>query len=274
MLHPVRTMSPPGPPGLRWPLRPANHAVGVKEIIELPPERIEDRFGVGPGEGAAQLFFGEISRGMLGGGFAYANRESISLGMVIGIQALMNRDPPIESHHLYQEFKERPEVAALIGGGSAVEYSAHVIPEGGVAAMPQVAGDGILLAGDAAGLGLNLGVTVRGMDFAIASGVMAARAILQAREAQDFSRAGLAHYEALLRSSFVLQDMHTFRHMPHLLENPRMYGPYPEALCRALESIFWIGEGPKERMSAGALRELRSLPLWDLLRDGASLLKV
>ncbi|MBI3360907.1 MAG: electron transfer flavoprotein, partial [Chloroflexi bacterium] len=260
--------------GLRGRLKPKNHAVGVKEIIELPADRIEDRFGVGPGEGAAQLFFGSISRGMIGGGFAYANRDSISLGMVVGIEALMKHDPPIESYRLYEEFKSRPEVTALIAGGNTIEYSAHVVPEGGIAAMPQLIGDGILLVGDAAGLGLNLGVTVRGMDFAIASGVMAARAILIAREAKDFSRAGLSHYETSLKSSFVLQDMRTFSYMPHLLENPRMYASYPDVICNMLEKIFWIGDGPKARMSAEALGEARRLANWEAVRDGLDLFKV
>lgn len=261
--------------GLRKRLEPKHYAVGIKEVIELPARTIEDRFGVSEGQGAAQLFFGTITHGIVGGGFLYANKDSLSLGMVAGIQALMDHQPPIESYRLFDEFKARPEVAALIAGGHTVEYAAHVIPEGGLEAVPQLTGDGILVVGDAAGLGLNMGVTVRGMDLAIASGVMAAQAILKARAAKDFSRAGLAHYETLLKSSFVWHDLHTFQHMPHLLENPRLFTQYPQLICDLFEKIMWIGEGPKQKLSATALGELRENWLnLTTLKDGLSLLKV
>ena len=153
---------------LREKRNPHHYALGVKEIIELPEKTIQDRFGVSAGEGAAQLFFGTITSGMVGGGFLYTNRESLSLGMVVGIEALSNHEPRIEAPELMEILKARPEVAPLIDGGNSVEYSAHVIPEGGINALPKLIGDGILLAGDAAGLGLNMGITVRGMDFALA----------------------------------------------------------------------------------------------------------
>jgi electron transfer flavoprotein-quinone oxidoreductase len=261
--------------GLRTRLEPKHFAVGIKEVIELPARTIEDRFGVSEGQGAAQLYFGSITHGMMGGGFLYTNKDSLSLGMVVSIQALMAHRPPIESHRLFDEFKARPEVTALIAGGHTVEYSAHVIPEGGIAAMPQLTGDGIVVAGDAAGLGLNMGVTVRGMDLAVASGVMAARAILKAREAKDFSRASLAHYETLLKSSFVWHDLHTFQHMPHLLENSRLFTHYPQLVCDTFEKIMWIGEGPKDKLSVTALGGMRkNLLNLTALRDGLSLLKV
>jgi len=264
-----------GQAGLRQRLQPRHYAVGIKEIIELPARTIEDRFGVSAGQGGAQLFFGSITHGMVGGGFLYTNKDSVSLGMVVGIQALMDHRPPIESHALFDEFKARPEVAALIAGGHTVEYSAHVIPEGGLAGVPQLTGDGILVVGDAAGLGLNLGITVRGMDLAIASGVMAAQAILKAREARDFSRAGLAYYETLLKSSFVWQDLQTFADMPHLLENPRLFNRYPQLVCGIFEKMMWIGAGPKDRLSATVWGEVRkSLLNVTALRDGLSLLKV
>src|SRR5680860_1455584 len=83
-------------------------------------------------------------------------------------------------------------------GGETVEYSAHTIPEGGVRKVPPLSGDGYLLAGDAAGLALNALVTVRGLDFAIASGYHAARTVLSAREREDFSTTTLSGYDQAL----------------------------------------------------------------------------
>ncbi len=145
-----------------------HHALGYKEIIELPAGVIEDRWRLNPGEGAAQLFMGDCTKGMMGGGFLYTNKESISLGMVVGMEAMRSRRDGTESWQLLDEFKELPQIRPLVAGGTVAEYSAHAIPEGGISQVPKLAGDGYLVAGDTAGLSLNALVTVRGMDFAIA----------------------------------------------------------------------------------------------------------
>ncbi len=260
--------------GMREPHNPHYNALGVKEIIELPAKTIEDRFGVAAGEGAAQLFFGTITQGMIGGGFLYTNRESVSLGMVVGIEALMHHAPRVEAPELMEILKARPEVAPLINDGSTVEYSAHVIPEGGIRALPKLAGDGILLAGDAAGFALNMGVTVRGMDFALASGALAARAIKDAKSKNDFTVSSLGGYERLLRDSFVLKDLQTFRGMLDVLDNPRMFGKYPEAIASIFEKMFWIDDRPKGKLSTTVMREaLKGFGNLDAVRDALGMLK-
>lgn len=250
--------------GLRGPIAAKNVAVAAKETIELPPQAIEDRFGVEAGEGAAQLFFGSLTQGMLGGGFLYTNRESLSLGVVLSVHDLMAKTPPVTPNELLEAFKARPEIRPLIAGGHPVEYSAHVIPEGGFRAIPRLTTDGMIVVGDAAGLALNMGVTVRGLDFALASGAMAARALLRARDAGDFSAASLATYETLLKDSFVWKDLKTFRHMPDFLSNPRLFELYPSVACNLMEQLMWIGETPKEKLSTTVFRAVRR----DLLRIG------
>lgn len=258
--------------GLREPYDPHNFAVGVKEVIELPAEKIRDRFGLQAGEGAAHLFFGAITEGILGGGFLYTNKESLSLGLVLGIHALMHKTPPIQPHDLLEAFKARPEVQTLIAGGQSVEYAAHVIPEGGLRNLPTLAGDGIVVVGDAAGLALNQALTVRGMDMALVSGALAARAILHAREHNDFSAATLAHYETALKESFVYRDIATFQHIGETLSNPRLYSDYPQAAADLFRQLTWIGAEPRARISKTALRFLRQRflnattlrDLWDL----------
>lgn len=262
--------------GLRQPHVAKNHAVAAKEIIELPPQVIEDRFAVEEGEGAAQLFFGSVTQGIHGGGFLYTNQDSLSLGLVLAIKDLMDVSNPITGegkpsvspHSLLESFKNRPEIRPLISDGHSVEYSAHIIPEGGFRALPQFITDGMVVVGDAAGFTLNMGITVRGMDFALASGVMAARALLRARELADFSTASLTYYETLLKESFVWQDLKTFQHMPEFLTNPRLYERYPTVACDLLEQVLWIGEGPKEKLSTTVLRTIRkNLIRVDVLRD-------
>jgi len=187
----------------------------------------------------------------------------------------MERDPLQEVYPLMDAFKERPEIRVLLSGGEVVEYSAHVITEGGIHAMPKLFGDGILVVGDAAGLGLNMLITVRGMEYALASGAMAAQTIQRARETGDFSASTLAYYEQLLKDSFVLKDMHTFRHALSVLENPRLVNLYPQVLCDLVEKLMWIDDGPKEGIFHTVFGEVKSKLLnFSTLRDILSLCKM
>jgi electron transfer flavoprotein-quinone oxidoreductase len=102
--------------GLRKPGSPHDYAVGYKEIIELPREVIEARFNLEGDEGAARLFMGEVTQGKFGGGFLYTNKESISLGIVVGIKDLMEGETAAPD--LLDRFKQRPEIARLIKDGN------------------------------------------------------------------------------------------------------------------------------------------------------------
>jgi electron transfer flavoprotein-quinone oxidoreductase len=261
--------------GLREKQQPRHFAVSMKEIIELPRQTIEDRFNLEGDEGLAQLFFGELTQGMMGGGFLYTNLESISLGIVVGIESLMERDPLPEVYPLMEAFKQRPEIRVLLDGGEVVEYSAHVITEGGLHAMPKLYSDGILVVGDAAGLGLNMLITVRGMEYALASGAMAAQVIQRAKEEGDFSASTLACYQELLEDSFVLKDMYTFRYALNVLENPRLVNLYPQVFCDLLEKLMWIDHGPKQGLFRTVFGEVRGKLLnFSTLRDVLSLCRM
>jgi electron transfer flavoprotein-quinone oxidoreductase len=243
--------------GLRDKPAAEHHALGYKEVIELPAGIIEDRWQLNPGEGAAQLFMGSVTKGMMGGAFCYTNKESIALGIVVGMEQMRRRQDDLESWQLLDEFKELPAIKPLVAGGTVAEYSAHAIAEGGITKVPKLFGDGYLMVGDAAGLSLNSLITVRGMDFAIASGYYAAKAVLEARQAGDFSAAGLARYEHYLDHSFVLQDLRTARAVPQVIENARLFGHYPDALTRLAEQLFTVGPGASKRLVSTVFEALR-----------------
>jgi electron transfer flavoprotein-quinone oxidoreductase len=232
--------------GLRKPFQPQHFALGFKEIIALDPKTIEDRFRMGEKEGAAQLFVGTLTKGIMGGGFLYTNQESLSLGIVVGVHSLNQREPREEAYKLLDEFKERSEIKYLIRGGEVVEYSAHLISEGGIHIRPKVYGDGILVTGDAAGLGLNMLVTVRGMEYAMASGVLAGRTIKRAKEKNNFSASSLAHYEKLLNESFIIKEMNNYQNTLSILENERLFSKYPQAISDLFEKLMRVDENPKE----------------------------
>ncbi len=246
--------------GLRDQPAPRTVAVGVKEVLGLPAGVIEDRFQLEPGEGAAELFVGSVTQGLLGGGFCYTNRESLSLGLVVGVGDLVAKGGKATVPELFEAFKNHPRVRPLVRGGELLEYSAHLIPEGGLAAVPPLVRNGLVLAGDAAGLALNMGYTVRGMEFALASGKLAAEAVIEARAKDDTSAAGLAGYPRRLRESFVWKYLEAYRELPRLLENPALFDRYPREVCGLLGDLVRLeAEGPGKV----------SAKVWEFLRRNA-----
>ena len=260
--------------GLRKPGNPKDYAVGFKEVIELDSNLIEERFGLEGNEGAARLFMGEVTRGKFGGGFLYTNKDSLSLGIVVGIKDLMEGSPAVQAPILLDEFKQRPEIARLIKGGESVEYSAHVIPEGGLKAIGKLYGNGILLAGDAAGLAMNIGVTVRGMEYALASGYYAAQAVLQAKEKEDFTAGSLSGYEKLLNDSFIMKDFAAFKEAPAVLDSPRFFKHYPELLGNIMKDVYEVPAGPKGRLYPTIKKYLTLKEMWSMAGDMRKVMKI
>ncbi len=260
--------------GLRSPGSPHDFALGIKEVIALDPGLINDRFRLDGEEGAAHLFVGEVTHGKFGGGFLYTNKDSISLGIVVGIQDIAEEQLFTEVPPLLEAFKERPEIAPLIKGGSTTEYSAHIIPEGGYKALGNLYGNGILVAGDAAGLTLNVGFTVRGMEYALASGYFAAQAVLNAKETGNFNADTLSIYKKLLEESFVLRDFRNFQETPAVISNTRFFNHYPELVGNIMKDIYAVPAGPKEKIYQTIRRRVNLGELWAMLKDTRKVMKI
>ena len=223
-------------------------AVGIKEVFELPANVIEDRFLLPEGEGAAMLFVGDCTKGSVGGGFLYTNKESISLGLVatISLAADGSRNE-VPVYQMLEDFKNHPAVAPIIRGAKMVEHSGHMVPEGGYNMIPRYVFDGCLIAGETAGLCMNMGYQVRGMDFAVASGRMAAEAAVAAIDAGDTSAAGLASYKAAMEGSFVIQDLRTFSKWPHVMEEwGSMFTDYPVMVKEVFNAMFSVDGAPQQ----------------------------
>lgn len=244
---------------------PAIHqvAVGAKETIELPADVIESRFLCNPGEGASWLFAGDCSNGIIGGAFVYANEESVSVGIVATMSEVLKQDIPV--YQMLENFKNRPEIKPLIAGGKLVEYSGHVVPEGGIHMMPEIIGDGVLVVGDAAMLCMNLGYTVRGMDLAVESGSIAAKAAVKALDAGDTSKAGLGVYKSMLDNSFIMRDMNMYAEAPEFLENcPGMFRSYPEMIRDIMTPLFMVDGEPRQHVMKLAMPQVKKQGLFKL----------
>lgn len=253
--------------GLRKDFTAPDMSVAAKEVLALPAETIDTRFNLNNGEGVAQSFIGSITRGMEGGGFLYTNKASLSLGVVVGLSSLAERRVSITD--VLEEFKSHPDIERAIKGATLKEYSGHLIPEAGLEMVPQLYDHGLMVAGDAAGFLVSTGLTLQGMNFAIASGHTAARALLAARDKGDFSKRGLSRYKTLLKESFVLKDMRTFRHAPAMLDNPRLYEVYPRLVCGVARRVFQTGGQPRKKIYHLLRAEMKSkkLSLFQLIKD-------
>jgi electron transfer flavoprotein-quinone oxidoreductase len=225
---------------------PAQMAVGIKALIDMPRELIDERFGLVRDQGFANEFVG-CTGGVRGGGFLYTNYDSISVGLVFHLASL--RTSGKTPYDLLNAFLEQPQVAKMVNGGRLQEYSAHVIPEGGYDMIPELVGDGIVVTGDAAAFCNATGVNLEGINLASQSGVLAGQAVAAAHKSGDFSRKGLDLYRKLLNESYVIKDLKTYRKAPHMLHNDRIYNEYPELVCSVMEQIYRIEGAPKENLS-------------------------
>lgn len=252
--------------GLRQGLLPSDCAIAAKELLALSPEAIEERFNLSDNEGVANEFFGSCTRGVPGGAFLYTNKASVSIGVVANLKGL--QEHKVSMVELLEDFKGHPSLRELLKGTVLKEYSGHLIPEGGVNTLSELYGDGILVVGDAAGLVYSTGFTLEGMNFAIASGFAAAEVVKRAKQAGDFSKKNLAHYEALLNDSFVLQDLKTFRRAPTFLRKARLYELYPTLACGAAHKLFRVDGQPRKRLFTLIRGEMRGrTSLWRVVKD-------
>jgi electron transfer flavoprotein-quinone oxidoreductase len=244
---------------------PKQLALGVKVTLELPKAVIDDRFGLVRDQGASREFLGCTGE-VHGGGFLYTNYDSLSAGLVLQLASL--RESGKTPYDLLNGFLEQPQVAKLVRGARLLEYSAHLIPEGGYEMMPHLVGDGIVVAGDAAAFCYAKGPNLEGINLAVHSGTLAGEAIAEARAAKDHSARGLSGYRRKLEESFVLKDLKNFRRAPKLLEIERLYQAYPELICDYLDHIYRIDGSPKEGLIDMLLEDARrKVGTANLLRD-------
>jgi electron transfer flavoprotein-quinone oxidoreductase len=212
-------------------------AVAVREIISLPADRIQERFCLRENEGAAVHYIGSAFKGLVGFGFVYTNRDSLSVGLGATISTMMKAK--VKPYDLMESFKQEASVAPYIANGLVKEYQAHMIPEGGYGGMPKLAVDGALVAGDSAML--SNPITGEGADLAVLSGKLAGEAVAHAKRVGDYSARSLGVYRKMLMASFVLSDMRKQAGLLHYIEeNVDIIDKYPEAVNAALGEWFRV----------------------------------
>ena len=193
--------------GLRKNIKDSEMAIGVKEVISLPKEVIEDRFNLTDGSGCVTEIIGGPLKNITGLGFIYTNKNSVSIGLGVNLDELKKHK--LTPNELLNRLKEHSSIAPLIKGGELLEYSAHLIPEGGFNSMPKLCGNGVMVVGDAAMLVNN--VHWEGTNLAMMSGMLAAKTAIEALEKNDFSEKMLSLYEKKFKETSFYKDMKTYK---------------------------------------------------------------
>ncbi len=226
---------------------PQIFALGVKEIWETkrPLDRIVHTLGW------------PLPSDAFGGSFMYPLEPNlVALGLVVGLDY---RDAGLDVHALFQRMKLHPLFRRILEGGEMVEWGAKTIPEGGFYSLPaRRSGDGVVLLGDAAGF---VDVpSLKGIHYAMQSGMYAARAIFQALTTGDPSAARLAEYDRLVNSSYIAHDLHRTRNMRLAFKDGFYIGGIKAALMTLTGGRFPGGMIPMQpdaavpRSSAPGLR--------------------
>ena len=179
---------------------PQIYALGVKEIWETKK----------PLDGIIHTLGWPLPSDAFGGSFMYPLEPNlIALGLVVGLDY---RQTGLDVHALLQRMKLHPLFREYFEGGELVEWGAKTIPEGGFYSLPNRRfGHGVLMLGDSAGY-VNV-PALKGIHYAMQSGIYGARAIFDALEKGDCAAPYLASYDELVNDSFIMDDIFRTRNM-------------------------------------------------------------
>ncbi|MHC0038642.1 FAD-dependent oxidoreductase [Pseudoneobacillus sp. C159] len=228
--------------GFHKEFRPDEVALTVMEVINLPKEKINDRFNLSDNQGCTIEIFGDSTKGNLGTAFLYTNKDSLNIGVGTTLSSMINAK--LKPYELLDYLKNHPMVKPLLEGGESAEYLAHLIPEGGYRSVPKVAGNGVVVIGDAAQL-VNA-IHREGSNMAMSSGKMAAEAIIEAKHRNDFSESTLNIYREKLYDSFIMKDLEKYKDAAHTFEKyPQYFKEYVPFMNKAMSKFFTVDGTPK-----------------------------
>jgi electron-transferring-flavoprotein dehydrogenase len=225
---------------------PQIYALGVKEIWETKQ----------PLDDIIHTMNWPLPKDAFGGSFMYPLEPNvIALGLVVGLDY---RDAHLDVHMLLQRMKQHPLLRAFLEGGELVEWGAKTIPEGGFHSLPaRLTGNGCLVLGDSAGF-VEV-ASLKGIHYAVQSGILAAHAIFKALKQGDVSASSLSAYDDAVRSSFIVKDLHERRNMRLAFKDGFYAGGVKSALMSVSGGRLFGGRIPMEP-DAAAPRHAGSAP--------------
>jgi len=217
-----------------------NHlALGIKEVIKLGQEKIEERFGLSQKEGMSWVMLGDITNYMPGGAFVYTNKDSVSIGIVLHLGSAIKGLQEM-AYRLVEKMRTHPILSHYWKDGDIMEYAAHLTIESAPEYMPpHFAYDGLVIVGDAAGLLLNTGLTFRGVDYAVYSGYLAANGIEKSlHDGKTDAETLREYYEEPLKQSFLYKDLQKHRGIQYAMKEPRFFNEYIKTFTDTFSTLY------------------------------------
>lgn len=225
---------------------PPSHAVGVKELVRLPAEK--NNFGANRLVHTFGFPSNKFRADVYGGGALYSMGENVvAVSLLLGLDW---RYADLNPQRELQIFKSHKFISHLLEGGEVIAYGARTLPEGGYYSKTGLVADGALVIGDVGGL-TNVR-KLKGIHYAVKSGMLAAEAIVKALGKNDFSKAGLISYESALAESFVIKDLYAARNYRQVFAKTGLYVGAPLSLIQQ-----WLPFGLSGKPDHEAMRRAR-----------------
>lgn len=259
--------------GLRKDFSPKNVALGIKEVYKIGQEKINERFNLKDNEGCITEIFGYPMLGELGLGYMYTNKDTVTLGLGITLSELIKTK--IKPYELLDKLKNHQSISPFIEGGELLEYSAHLIPEGGYKSIPKLYADGVMIVGDSACLVNNL--HWEGTNLAMISGKFAGETAIIAINKNDFTKRTLSLYKKKLDKSFVIADMKSYKDLMDIMhKNSKSFLNY---YLRKINKFFKMfievdSIAKRNKFRNFIFTTLKERGLSGLLKDGLNVLKL
>lgn len=186
---------------------PQGYEVGVKEVWEIPEGRVQ------PGDVYHTMGY-PLKSDTFGGGFVYGMKNNhVAVGL---LTSLDYRDPCLDPHREFQKYKLHPYIAEILKDGKMIQFGAKTVPVSGYFSVPKLTFDGGVLIGDSAGF-FN-GMKIKGIHYAMKSGMLAAETIFEGMLKNDLSHDQLKKYRTAVAESYIAKDLYKVRNFHQSFE--------------------------------------------------------
>eukprot|EP00730_Choanoeca_flexa_P009187 TRINITY_DN12603_c0_g3_i1.p1 TRINITY_DN12603_c0_g3~~TRINITY_DN12603_c0_g3_i1.p1 ORF type:complete len:633 (+),score=160.83 TRINITY_DN12603_c0_g3_i1:275-1900(+) len=232
--------------GLRDGVEPQTYGLGLKEVWEIPEEKLVP--------GLIQHTLGwPLQHGVLdktfGGSFLYHMKPNmVLLGFVVGLDY---ENPYLNPYQEFQQWKHHPAVSQHLEGGKCIAYGARCLNEGGYHAIPKLTFPGGALLGCSAGF-LN-SVKIKGSHTALKSGQVAGEAVFNkltgagvtpVAETGEIDAAEgtieVTEYQSAMENSWVYEELKPVRNVHSAFH----FGVGPGLIHAGLSTLITRGKEP------------------------------
>ena len=176
--------------------------LGVREVLDLPAEVIEERFQIGPDSGTMKDGWGWPVDDVGGLLAIYTMRDAVTLTMFGPMNAVKQG---LSMRERMEMWKEHPYVARMVKDATLREYESHILADGARLKIDRMYTDGVLLVGEAGGFNSSAWV---GVPCGMLSGIKAAEVVAAARRKGRYDAETLSAYKEALYETGLPRMLH------------------------------------------------------------------